>query len=108
MSQRLSIMGAAAILALLAAPSLAGVLEVKTVHFSTCTLAGVEHGCVIAKGDDGVTYNVTGAVPGLKANQWLQGKAAVTNRASFCMQGSTIGNFVPDKDQKQVSCGEAE
>ncbi len=106
MSQRLSIIGAAAVLALLAAPTLAGLLEVKTVHFSTCTLTGVEHGCILAKGDDGVTYNVTGAVRGLKPNQWLQGKAIITDRASFCMQGSTIDNFVSDKDQKQVACGE--
>jgi hypothetical protein len=105
MFRRFSIIAATAALA---ASSSAGVLEPKTVHFSTCTLAGVEHGCVVAKGDDGATYNVTGAVPGLKANMWLQGNAAVTNRASYCMQGATIDDFVPDKDQKQTSCGVGE
>lgn len=79
-------------------------LAPKTVHFSTCTAAGVEHGCLVARGDDGALYNVTGALPGLKANQWLQGTAFVTNRASYCMQGATISDFKPDGAQKPGTC----
>lgn len=99
-------LAAVSLLAALAAPAMAGVLEAKTVHFTTCTQAGVEYNCVVAKGDDGVTYNVTGAVPGLKPNQWLQGNGVVTDRASYCMQGATVDHFVPDQDQQKVSCGE--
>lgn len=99
--------GAAVLVAALAAlPSRADMNDVKTVHFAACTMAGVEYGCVIAKGDDGVIYNVNNAAPYLKPNQWLQGTAFITDRASYCMQGKTIDNFVPDKDQKPVSCGD--
>ncbi len=83
-------------------------LAPKPVHFATCTASGVEHACLVARGDDGALYNVTGALPGLKANQWLQGTAAVTNRASYCMQGATISDFKPDAAQKPGVCREAE
>jgi hypothetical protein len=76
----------------------------KPVHFAACAAAGVEHGCVVAKGDDGKLYNVTGAVPGLKAGQWLQGTAMMTNRASYCMQGATIDGFTPDAVQRPGMC----
>ena len=72
----------------------------KTVHFATCTTAGVEHGCVVARGDDGALYNVGG-----KPDQWLQGTANVTDRVSYCMQGRTIANFTPDPVQKPAACG---
>jgi hypothetical protein len=76
----------------------------KSVHFAACTAAGVEHGCIVAKGEDGALYNVGGATPGLKAGQWLQGTAVVTDRASYCMQGRTISGFKPDPVQKPASC----
>jgi hypothetical protein len=93
-----------AIAVLVASSASGGRLEAKSVHFSTCTQAGVEHGCIIARGDDGSIYNVTGTVQGLKANAWLQGTGVVSNRASYCMQGNTIANFVPDKDQNNKAC----
>lgn len=74
----------------------------KTVHFAACTAAGVEHGCIVARGDDGKLYNVTGVKPGLTAGQWLQGTARVTNRASTCMQGATIADFSPDAAHKRT------
>jgi hypothetical protein len=77
----------------------------KPVHFATCTKAGVEHGCVVARGDDGEIYNVTGAVPGLKPHDWLQGTAAVSDRVSYCMQGRTISGFKPDQNQAAANCG---
>jgi hypothetical protein len=99
---RISALIAIAVLA--AGSASGGVLEPKSVHFSTCTQAGVEYGCIIAKGDDGLIYNVTGAVHGLKTNAWLQGTGVISNRASYCMQGNTIDNFVPDKDQNSRTC----
>lgn len=74
---------------------------VKTVHFATCTTAGVEHGCVVARGDDGALYNVSGTA---KAGQWLQGTASTSQRISYCMQGRTIANFTPDPAQKPTRC----
>lgn len=75
------------------------------VHFSTCTQSGVEAGCVVAKADDGRTYNVTSVRPVMKAGQWLQGTGTVKNRMSLCMQGSAISNFVLDREQKPIACG---
>ena len=86
------------------APALSATAVGKPVHFSTCTLAGVEHDCIIAKGDDGATYNVTGALPSLKAKQWLQGTGTVSDRMSYCMQGNTIEAFVPDNQQTHHDC----
>lgn len=77
----------------------------KPVHFATCTKAGVEHGCVVARGDDGALYNVTGALSGLKPHDWLQGSAFVSNRVSYCMQGNTITGFKPDPMQAAANCG---
>ena len=99
---RISALTAFVILVTLSASG--GVLEAKSVHFSTCTQAGVEHSCIIARGDDGLIYNVTGAVRGLKANEWLHGTGVVSYRASYCMQGNTIDNFVSDKDQNNRTC----
>lgn len=84
--------------------SAAAPLEPKTVHFAVCTAAGVEHGCVVARGDDGELYNVGGALPGLRAGQWLQGTATITNRISYCMQGRTVANFTPDPAQQVHAC----
>jgi len=77
--------------------------EPKKVHFAVCTAAGVEPGCVVARGDDGVLYNVgsTGVRPG----QWLQGTAFVIDRMSYCMQGRTIAAFTPDPIEKPRPCG---
>ena len=86
-------------------PTLAAQILGKSVRFSTCTEAGVEPGCIVAKADDGTTYNVTGARRSLKANQWLQGTGIVSNRVSLCMQGSTIDRFLPDRKQKPTACG---
>lgn len=72
----------------------------KTVHFAICTSAGVEPGCVVARGDDGALYNV-GKMP---AGRWLQGTATVTNRLTTCMQGKTIANFTPDPKQTPQPC----
>lgn len=89
------------IVALAASAQAADLPAPKTVHFSTCTVAGVEHGCVVARGEDGALYNVTGiAEPG----QWLQGKANINERVSYCMQGRTIAEFTPDPVQKQIAC----
>lgn len=76
----------------------------KPVHFAVCTQAGVEHGCVVARGADGALYNVTGAVPGLKPHDWLQGTAFVSDRVSYCMQGHTITGFKPDQNQAAANC----
>jgi hypothetical protein len=80
-------------------------LAPKPVHFAVCTQAGVEHGCVIARGDDGALYNVTGALPGLKPHDWLQGTASVSERVSYCMQGRTIAGFQRDQNQAAANCG---
>jgi hypothetical protein len=93
-----------AVIVFFAGAAAADLPPAKTVHFATCTSAGVEHGCVIARGDDGQLYNVSGAVPDLKPGEWLQGSANVTDRASYCMQGRTIGNFTSDRDRNPVSC----
>ncbi len=94
--------GAACLLLAPAAP--AETPTPRPVHFATCTAAGVESGCVVARGDDGALYNVTGALPGLKPGHWLQGTAKVTNRITTCMQGKTIGDFSPDVPQKPGAC----
>lgn len=95
-----------AVLVLFAASAVAADLPAaKTVHFATCTTAGVEHGCVVARGDDGALYNVSGSA---KAGQWLQGTAAVSERVSYCMQGRTIANFTQDPVQKPGSCRDAQ
>lgn len=73
------------------------------VHFATCTLPGVEHGCVIAT-SAAVTFNVTAAKPGIRPFQWFQGTATVVNKVSFCQQGQIVENFVPDKQQALVGC----
>jgi hypothetical protein len=78
----------------------------QKVHFAACTATGVEPNCIVARGDDGVLYNVGGALPGLEARQWLQGTAAVTDRITYCMQGRTIGDFTPDQKQSPARCGE--
>jgi hypothetical protein len=85
-------------------PAFAGTLSVRTVHFATCTQAGVEAGCIVAKGDDGKMYNVTSATRGVKLNRWLQGTGTISDRPSRCMQGSTIDNFIPDVKQKPGEC----
>jgi hypothetical protein len=85
--------------------SLAATAVGKPVHFSTCTKAGVEQNCVIARADDGASYNVTGAVSGLKPNQWLQGTGTVSDRMSLCMQGSPIEKFTPDRKPTPSACG---
>lgn len=90
------------IIGLLAASSQAGDPPApKTVHFATCTVAGVEHGCVVARGDDGALYNVTGTA---KPGQWLQGTARINDRVSYCMQGRTIAEFTPDAAQQHADC----
>jgi len=73
------------------------------VHFATCTLPGVEHGCVMAH-SGGALFNVTGAKPGIRPYQWLQGTATATNKVSYCMQGQVVEDFVPDKQQEMVGC----
>lgn len=77
----------------------------KPVHFATCTQAGVEHGCVVARSSDGTLYNVTGAVRGLKPHDWLQGTAFISDRVSYCMQGRAITGFKPDQNQAAANCG---
>jgi hypothetical protein len=94
----------AAIVVALVQASASAPLEPKKVHFAACTAAGVEHGCIVARGDDGELYNVGGALPGLKAGQWLQGTAVITDRVSYCMQGRTVANFSPDSAQQSVTC----
>lgn len=73
------------------------------VHFATCTLPGVEHGCVMAH-SGGALFNVTGAKPGLRPYQWLQGTATATDKVSYCMQGQVVENFVPDNPQELIGC----
>lgn len=73
------------------------------IHFATCTLPGVEKGCVVAS-SGGNTYNVTGAKPGIGPHQWLQGTGTVVSKMSYCQQGQIIENFVPDQQQHMVGC----
>jgi hypothetical protein len=73
------------------------------VHFATCTLPGVEHGCVIAT-SGGAQFDVTHAKPGIAPYQWLQGVATATDRVSICQQGQVVANFVPDKRQAPDGC----
>lgn len=73
------------------------------VHFATCTLPGVEHGCVVAD-SGGALYNVTGARPGILPFQWLQGTGTIVSKMSFCQQGQIINDFVPDERQAPVAC----
>ena len=93
------IAGCCATLSLIATTPPAG----DRVHFATCTLPGVERGCIVATSGTTV-YNVTGVKPGIAAHQWLQGTGTVTDMASFCMQGPVIKDFQPDAQQAMVGC----
>ena len=75
--------------------------DTKTVHFATCTFAGVEAGCIEAR-SDGVVYNVTSAHVG--PNAWLQGTGVASSNLSYCQQGAIISDFRPDPDPKPQPC----
>ncbi len=75
--------------------------DTKTVHFATCTFAGVEAGCVEARSDR-VVYNVTAAHVG--PNAWLQGTGVLSTNLSYCQQGGVITDFHPDPDPRPQPC----
>lgn len=86
---------------LLAGPAFAsgyGDPEGMKVHFATTVVAGVEAKCLVAKADDGKTYNVTGLVPDLAAGDRLKGTATLTDEMSTCQQGAVVAHFVPDPE----------
>ena len=60
-----------------------------------CPMAGVEPNCLLIRGADNVTYNITGArqrpQPGQRA---VRLSGTMSRKASYCQQGFVLENIV--------------
>ena len=86
---------------LIASPALA-----ERVTVTGCPIDGVEVGCVVLKGDDGKSYNISSAKPkpriGAKA---IKLTGDTSDKVSTCMQGTVLDNIKYEETAKD--CTEA-
>lgn len=79
---------------LFVAPALAQPKVGTTVKALACPMTGVEGGCLVIKGQDGNTYNISSAKPRPRPNYLvvrLTGR--VTNKVSTCGQGAVLDSI---------------
>jgi hypothetical protein len=65
----------------------------EIVELRGCVKPGVEFNCLVLE-SGGRVYDVTGL--GVRADDYLHGKARVVDRVTTCMQGSPVTDYQPD------------
>jgi hypothetical protein len=62
----------------------------RQVTVQGCPIAGVEAGCVMLTGPDGVTYNITAADPKPALGRPIRLTGSPSNDMDTCMQGTKL------------------
>jgi hypothetical protein len=65
--------------------------EAKTISFSGCTVAGVEHGCLMLR-DGPRTYDITAAKPRPLVGRAIAGTGTRFTGPTTCQQGIRLAN----------------
>lgn len=70
------------------------VADAQKVTVVGCPVPGVEAGCLVIRGEDNVTYNITGArVRPNVGQRAIRLTGTKSKKASYCMQGVVLDNI---------------